>query len=465
MQINRVQTDTLTEKIIIEIQAEDYMPEVEKALKKHAAKADIKGFRKGQVPVGVIKKMYGNALLGEELNRILEQKLFAYIDDEKLEILGQPLPLNEAPVQPDIQNPSAYTFEYEVGIQPKFELTHIANKPSYTQDSIIIDDVMLDEEVDALRKRFGKNENPDTLEENDIVYVDVKEVNDDGSEKENAYFNTTSFNVNMLIGDDKAAFMKLKKGDSLVLNIFSAFDKSREDVKKYILNAKEEQYEALGDFYKVTVSNTNRLVPAQLDEAFFAEAYPGDEIKTEDAMRDKIKADLKAYFDKSTTQGVLQDLAKDLIEKTDMQFPESFLKRWIKVGNSKTISDEQIETEFPAFIKQLKWDLICGKVAKENNFQVSAEDIKAYTRQMVQSQLLQYGLGYMPDEQLDNFGKRYMEDKKHIQRTHELLLEEKILNHLKQFIVIEEKPISLNDYNKMMEAKNASATVEEVVTS
>jgi trigger factor len=148
-----------------------------------------------------------------------------------------------------------------------------------------------------------------------------------------------------------------------------------------------------------------------------------------------------------------------------MEFPKEFLKRWIKASNEKPISDEQIEKEFDLFTKELKWSMIVGKVTKEHEMQVTPEEIKQYTRQMVQNQLIQYGLGQMPDEQLDNFGKRYMEDKKHIQKTHELLLEEKVMNHLKQFIVINEKPISLEDYNKKVEAVNQETELADATVS
>lgn len=465
MEISRENVATLTDRLSIKIATTDYLPIVDKALKKYAQKVDVKGFRKGLVPVGMVKKMYGNSILAEEVNTLLQDELYKYLEDNKIDILGQPLPVNDQKITLEINKPEDYVFMYEIGLQPTFTLNHLDSKPSYDQEAIIIEDKMLDEEIDVLRNRFGVNESPDDLMENDIVYVEVKEVNADGSDKEDAYSNATSFNVNMLLaGAKKEAFLKLKKGDSIVLNVFEVFDKSRTDVMKFILNAKPEQYDSLGDFYKMTVSNINRLKPADLDEAFFKQAFAGGDINSEAEMRAKISADLKEYFMKTTERKVLQDLAKDLIDKTEMQYPTEFLKRWIKASNEKPISDEQIENEFDAFTKELKWSMICGKVTKENEMQVTPEEIKQYTRQMVQNQLIQYGLGYMPDEQLDNFGKRYMEDKKHVQKTHELLLEEKVMNHLKQFIVINEKPISLEAFNKKHEAAKQVEAVEEEAT-
>lgn len=466
MQISRQNVATLTDKITITISTIDYMPLVEKSLKKHSQKVDIKGFRKGQVPTGMIKKLYGNSILAEEVNILLQDELFKYLEDNKLDILGQPLPVNDQKVTLDINKPEEYSFDYEIGLQPSFEMAYLNSKPTYDQEAIQIDEKMIDEEVEMLTKRYGKNESPEDVQENDIVYIELKEVNEDGSDKEEAFTNATSFNVNMLKdGAKKTEFMALKKGDNIVLNVFDVFDKTREDIMKFILNAKPEQYDTLGSYYKMTLSNVNRLMPAEMNEEFFAQAYPSDEIKSEAAMRAKITSDVKEYFMKTTERKVLQELAKDLIEKTEMEFPKEFLKRWIKASNEKPISDEQIEKEFDLFTKELKWSMIVGKVTKEHEMQVTPEEIKQYTRQMVQNQLIQYGLGQMPDEQLDNFGKRYMEDKKHIQKTHELLLEEKVMNHLKQLIVINEKPISLEDYNKKVEAVNQETELADATVS
>jgi len=343
--------------------------------------------------VGMVKKMYGNSILAEEINTLLQDELFKYIEEQKIEILGQPLPVNDQKINLEINTPEDYEFHYEIGVQPTFTLNHLETKPSYDQEAIAVDSKMLDEEIDMLRKRFGKNDSPDDIQENDIVYIELKEVNADGSDKEEAFQNATSFNVNMLLDTAaKKEFMAMKKGDSMVLNVFEAFDKSREDVMKFILNAKPEQYDQLGDHFKMTVSNVNRLQLADLDETFFAQAFPGGDVVSEEQMRTKITADLKDYFMKSTERTVLQLLAKDLIEKTSMDFPADFLKRWIKASNEKPISDEQIEKEFDSFTKELKWSLICGKVIKDQKLEVTPEEIKQYTRQMVQNQLMQYGL-------------------------------------------------------------------------
>jgi len=173
-------------------------------------------------------------------------------------------------------------------------------------------------------------------------------------------------------------------------------------------------------------------------------------------MRDKIKDDLTKYFNAQTEKKVLQQLGKDLIEKANLSFPDAFLKRWIKASNEKPVTDEELEKDYPGFTKELTWNIIVGKVAKDNELKVEYAEILQRTREIVQNQLLQYGMGYMPDEQLDNFGKRFLEDKRHIQRTHETLLEEKVLYRLKQDINIVEKPISLDAYNELMKSEAAA---------
>ena len=456
MEIVRENISKLNDILSITLSVNDYSEKVEKALRNTAKKVDIKGFRKGMVPAGVVKKMYGNSVLAEEVNTILNDAIHNYIEENKLDILGQPLPVEDQKVTLEINTPIDYTFKYEIGLQPNFTLSHIESKPSYDQEEIVIDDKLLNDEVEHMQKRHGSNESPDDIAENDIIYVELVEVNADGSTKEAGVTNSTSFNVDILkAGDDKNKIMGLKKGDSVVLNIFEAFERERESVLKHILNVKEEEAADLGDTFKVTLSNVNRLVNASLDQAFFDKVYGPGIINSEDEMRARITEELKAYFAKQTEVKVLQELAKDLIDKTEMDMPSDFLKRWIKVSNEKEITDEQLEKDFPAFEKELKWSLIVGKVSKEQEFKVEMEEIQQRTREIVQNQLIQYGMGAMPNEQLDNFGKRYMDDKRHIQKTHESLLEEKVLNHLKQFIVINEKPISLEEYSKRAQTEHA----------
>jgi trigger factor len=344
VEIVRENISKLNDILSITLGVNDYSEKVEKALRNTAKKVDIKGFRKGMVPAGVVKKMYGNSVLAEEVNTILNDAIHNYIEENKLEILGQPLPVEEQKVTLEINTPIDYTFKYEIGLQPSFTLSHIESKPSYDQEEIVIDDKLLNDEGEHMQKRHGSNESPDDIAENDIIYVELVEVNADGSTKEGGVMNSTSFNVDILkAGDDKNKIMGLKKGDSVVLNIFEAFERERESVLKHILNVKEEEAANLGDTFKVTLSNVNRLVNASLDQAFFDKVYGPGIINSEDEMRARITEELKAYFAKQTEVKVLQELAKDLIDKTEMDMPSDFLKRWIKVSNEKEITDDAIK--------------------------------------------------------------------------------------------------------------------------
>jgi len=436
---------------------DDYAPKVEDALKKYTKKIDLKGFRKGQVPVGVVKKMYGNAILAEEVNNILQDALYKYLEDEKIQILGQPMPQDGQHVVFEINDLQDYQFNYEIGISPDADLSYMSKLPAYEQYAIEIDEKMLDEEVDGMRVRYGKRTSPDEVQGEDIIYVEFKELNEDGSPKEGGWENSTSFNVNMIIaGPTKEEVLAMKKGDSVNLNVFESFDKDRESVGKYMLNAKDEELAAIGNMFKMTLSNISRQEKAELNEEFFSALYADGSVTTEAEMRNKIKEDLTKYFSAQTEKKVIQQLGKDLIENAHLSFPDAFLKRWIKASNEKPVTDEELEKDYPGFTKELTWNIIVGKVAKENELKVEYAEILQRTREIVQNQLLQYGMGYMPDEQLDNFGKRFLEDKRHIQRTHETLLEEKVLYRLKQDINIVEKPISLDAYNELMKSEAAA---------
>ena len=197
MEIVRENISKLNDILSITLGVNDYSEKVEKALRNTAKKVDIKGFRKGMVPAGVVKKMYGNSVLAEEVNTILNDAIHNYIEENKLEILGQPLPVEDQKVTLEINTPIDYTFKYEIGLQPSFTLSHIESKPSYDQEEIVIDDKLLNDEVEHMQKRHGSNESPDDIAENDIIYVELVEVNADGSTKEGGVMNSTSFNVDI----------------------------------------------------------------------------------------------------------------------------------------------------------------------------------------------------------------------------------------------------------------------------
>lgn len=454
MQITKEQIDQLNAIVKLKISPEDYQEKVDNALKKYSKQVQIKGFRKGFVPLGMVKKMYGNSILAEEVNRLLQDELFKYLDEQKIEVLGQPLPMDNQQVELDINKQQDYVFDYEIGIAPELKLDFFDKKPTYEQIMVDITDKMIDEEVENIRMRHGKQTFPDDIAENDVLYVTLTELNADGSEKENGVQNATSFNENSFKDNVKKEVFKMKKGDKIQINIWESFEREKNAVAKFMLNVEENRIDEISPLFNMEVTNISRLEPAELNEAFFLAQF-GEGVDSEEAMRNHIKQNLETYFGANTERSMLNQVGRDLLEKSQIALPEAFLKKWIKATNEKPITEEQIDKEFPAFENQLKWDLIMNHVAREKELKVEADEIRNRARALVQNQLLQYGLGYLPDEQLDQFAKRYMDDKNFIRKTHEQILEEKVLSSFKDRIHVTEKKLSLEEYNKFVEEQNA----------
>ncbi len=449
VQISHSNSGIQTIQIHCVISPDDYKTKVSEALKKYSRKIDLKGFRKGQVPAGLVKKMYGNSILAEELNTMVQDNLHQYLETNSFEILGQPLPLDNQKLDLQIDSPSEYTFLFEVGIAPEFKIS--LDHLSFEQYEIIVDDKMIDEEVDMLRKRNGKQSDAEVVEEKDVLYAELAELTEEGVLKENGITNSTSFNTDVFKDEFKSQILGLKKGDSIKIPLYDAMDRDRDSINKFILNVKPEDInDDSGNHFQLSIQSISRLQPAELNAELFDMLYEPGTVLDEVGMREKITNDLSTYFNDQTLKRVLTKLGRDLISETPMDIPVEFLKRWIQQSNEKPITPEDIERDYPDFEKQLKWDLIQNKVAKENNLQVEYPEILQRTRQIVQNQLLQYGLGYLPEEQLDRFADRYLKDKTHIRKTHETLLEEKVLYRLKQDINIVMKPISLDEYNVIL---------------
>lgn len=449
MQISHSNSDVQTIQIQCVLGPDDYKNKVTEALKKYSKKIDLKGFRKGQVPAGLVKKMYGNSILAEELNTLVQDSINQYLETNSFEILGQPLPLDNQKMDLQIDAPSEYSFLFEVGIAPEFTIS--LGDQVYEQYEIIVDEKMINEEVDILRKRNGKQTDADTVEEKDILYAELVELTEDGIKKEGGITNSTSFNTDIFKDEFRSQVLGLKVGDAISIPLYDALDRDKDSVNKFILNIKaDELAEEPGNQFQLTIQNISRLQEAELNPELFDKLYEPGTIIDEEGMRNKISSDLSSYFNDQTLKRVLTKLGRDLISNTKMDLPVTFLKKWIKSSNEKPITDEDLERDYPDFEKQLKWDLIQNKVAKENELQVEYAEILQRTRQIVQNQLLQYGLGYLPEEQLDRFADRYLKDKNHIRKTHETLLEEKVLYRLKQDINIVMNPISLEEYNTIL---------------
>ena len=449
MKVTKVDVDALNALLKLEVKKEDFEPEILKTLKDYRKKADLKGFRKGQVPLGVIKKMYGNSVLMDVINNLLSEETNKFISENKLDILGHPMPKEGQDFNLDINKIEDFTFEYEIGIAPEFELDYLNSKPTFERKVPKADKKIIDDELSRIQKQGGELENVDSIKEKtDMLLVKLQEIDEKEKTVENGILNSTSISLELIKNDEIASkIKKLKVGEELIIDIFNTFTQDDDAVAKHILDTEKDKVGSTN--FKLTLEEIKRIKASEINEEFLKKIYGAEtSFKNEEDLRKKVKSDLEEYFVKQADNKMFNEVYKTLIKETKLDLPDVFLKRWIKLTNENPISDEQIEKEYPAFRDNLVWSLIVKNLKKSGEINVSEEDIKAKTAENIKMQFIQYGMANFGGAELDNFVQSMMKDEKHVEETKNALLEEKIFQYIKTLIDIKDKKVSLEEFNK-----------------
>lgn len=442
MEVTKVDIDALNAILKLSVKKEDFEPKIESTLKEYTKKADVKGFRKGHVPKGIVRKMFGNNILMETVNQLLSSEVNEYIRENKLDVLGHPIPKDGQAFNMDINSIKDFVFEYELGLAPKFELTYLASKPTFEREVPKADDKLLDDEVMRIRKQLGTVEEFNTIsEDTDLLTVKFDALDDSGIS------NTTSISLELLT-DEKVAktLKKLQKGEVMDVDIFNIFAQDNESVAKHILNSTVE--EVKDPKFRMTLEAIKRTIPAEINEELLKKVDPKGEMKTEADLRAKIEEDIKGYFDKQADNKMFNKVYETLIAETKLDLPDAFLKRWIRLTNENPISEADVEADYQPFRNNLVWSLIVKKIKQDAHIEITQEEVKAKTAEGIQAQMAQYGMMDFAGPELDNFVESMMAKEEHVNQTKDALLEEKIFEYLKENIKIKDKSVSLEDFNK-----------------
>jgi trigger factor len=457
MTITEEKVDSLVKKVRVNLKKEDYEGNVKKQLKTLSKQVAIKGFRPGMVPVDMVKKMYGNSVLVEELNKVLNDEVYKYINDNKIEIIASPIPAADQKLDIDINSLKDVDFSYELALAPEIDLSFIENE-AFTKYKIGVEDKMLDEEVARITKRFATYEYPETVGETDVLTFTIEELNEDGSIKEGGINTVTTLMADLLKESAKAKVLPLKKQESFEYDVFDLMDRDRHAIAKNVLNMNDmSKVDEAGNKYKLTLNNITRSVPAVINEEFFQKVYGDNGPKTEAEMREHIQKDLDSYFDGQTDSLLVNDIFRVLIEKANFPLPDAFLKRWIDVTNEKPVTPEQIEQEYAGFAKSLRWSLVQRKVVNEQKLEVSQEEITNRVRANMIQQLYGYGLKNIGEEWVEQFVQKQLADKKVVDQTRDQLISDKVLNYIKSKVNLTEQVVSLEEFNQLVEKSNAAA--------
>jgi len=446
MNISQENIDDLNAIINIELTPEDYKSQVDSVIKSQAKKAKLPGFRPGMVPASHIRRTYGKAILIDEINKIVGDSLNNFISENKLEILGQPLPKEEEGKEYAWDFTEDFKFQYEIGLAPKVEVP-FSDKDTLTEYTIKADEETLNSRVSNLRKSYGKRSNPEVSEENDVIYGELKQVDDKNEVIEGGLTKTASLRTDIIdVKKIKKSLVGLKKGDTVVIDLKKAYDNS---TVARILEIEEDQVEALGSLFQLTVENVNRLEEAELDQEFFNKIYGEDEVKTEEEFRARVTKEIEEMFVQNADQKLQNDLYTLGMDRVKADFPDEFLKRWLKATNEK-LTDEEIQEGYDDFAKNLRWTLIENKIINDNKLEIKYEEVVATAKERLLAQFKMYGQQELPEEQLNQYAMQLLQDKEQANRLFEEVKALKVFDYLKGLVKIEKKDIP---YNKFLELK------------
>jgi trigger factor len=449
--VTRENIGLLNDKIVVKIEKSDYLPSFEKSLKEYGKKANIPGFRKGMVPTSLIKKMYGSSVFTDEVLKSVEKKLTDYMTTEQLEIFAQPLPLPENDAsQINMTQPQDYSFAFEVGLKPAFTLPEL-DKLNPTRYQIIVSDEMLNEEIERLRQKNGTMTDPETVSGDDnVLNVTFQETDATGTVLEGNEPKDNSLLVKYFAPEFRTRLIGKKAGDEFNIQLLTAFeDKERSWILQDLKLVKESAADA-EKYFKLVIVKVGLLEKATMDETFFKKVYPAKPIENEEAFREAVKQDIQDQWKAQTSNNLQHTLYHELLDKTKIEFPESFLKRWLLTGGEKPKSPEEVEKEFPAFTDALKWNLISDKITQDNKIEVTPEDIREAARR----QLFSY-LGGLPqgDEQpwVDDYVNKMMQDRRFVEETYQNQRTNKMLQWIETQVKPVDKDISPEAFNKLNE--------------
>lgn len=445
MNITQESTGDLTATIKLEMTSEDYKKNVNTVLKDYQKKANIPGFRPGKVPFGMINKMYGKAVLAEEVNKLISDSLNKYIVDNKINILGYPIPNTELTTEMDFDKQENFEFFFDIGITPEFEIM-LDDKLKVNYYQIKADEDVVNKYLVDLRERNGKSSKPETIEDNDKISGDFVETNSDGTVKEDGIKGSAQIKLEVLkLKAVNTKFIGAKIDDKIIFNPLKATKSDIETAAIIGLSTKEAS--KFKSDIQFTITEITRTELAELNEEFYKMVYPQDEIKDIAGLKERIKKDAEISFVAESDRQFMNNSVEKLIEKAKIVVPDEFLKRWLLENNQNKVTPEQLETQYDSYIKSLKWQLIESKIVKEHDIEVKEED--------VQNHIKGYFTNMSPDssseqdERLNEIVKSVMKNKDEVKKIYDQLYDKRLLELFKSTVKRVNKEINYEEFVKL----------------
>ncbi|MCY7423242.1 MAG: trigger factor [Chitinophagaceae bacterium] len=434
----------LNDKLTVQLTKDDYMPSFEQAIKKYAKSATIPGFRKGMVPAGMIKKMHGVNVFTDEVLRTVEKELNNYMQIEQLNIFAQPLPMELDSRQLDMNNPADYSFAFEIGLKPAINI----DLPSIqvTRFAVDVTEEMINEEVERLSVRHGNMTEPEAVESDDnVLNVEFIEIDKEGNIVENGIHKGNSLLVKYFSESIRPQLIGKKKDDSITINLNEAFEeKEREWIISDLGLSKDD--ETAGDkIFKLNITKVGLVTKPEMDSNFFDAAFPGKNLTAEADFRNAVKESLQQQWASQTRSQLHDQIYHQLVDGTQFEFPESFLKRWMQVGNEEKKTAEEAEVEYPNFKNSLKWTLISSQLMDENQIKVENAEIKEFARRQIMGYM---GIQSLDDAPwLDSYAENMLKDKKFIENTYYQIQTTKLFSAIEHKVSVTEQLVTPEELN------------------
>ncbi len=427
MNISKQNVSDLVAVISVEVQPSDYQGRIEKQIKQYQKTANVPGFRPGHVPIGMIKKMYGKSLLVEELNKLLSESLGKYIYDSKLEVIGSPLPKRRNDNQ-EFEDGKNFTFDYEVGLSPTFELKMPVTKVPYFLAKV--DDKMVEDDLTDLRRRYGKFSNPETAEEDSILYGEFNEIDSTGTLIEGGNKTTTTLSLEMVRDSEKRKiFVGLKKGDVTTFNPMDTFGTETEVAAMLRV---DKSAPSMQSNYQFTVMTVNKVEKAAMNTELFDKVYGDGTVTTDEEFRNKIREGIIVYFEKESDKRLRKDVRTLLLEENAISLPDEFLKRMLKANQEKEMDAHTFEHEYFHVSEDLRWNLIQNKITETHSVYVTQEEVTDLARMMVRQQFAQYGMAEPEMDKLEEITNNYLNSENNADRIERTIKEGKVFEILKK---------------------------------
>ncbi len=453
MEVTKNQIDDLNAELVVKVEAKDYEEKVNETLKNYRKQANIPGFRKGKVPMGLIKKQYGQSVLAEELNKLVSDALYKYIDEQEFEVLGNPLPKENEEVKGDFKTPDTFEFTYEIGISPEMDVK-LSGRNKYEYTKVKIDDKLINKQMNDLRRRYGKLVSGEKVGDKDMVLGQFVELDDKGEIKEGGVMNSSTISMEFIEKDEvKKKLIGKKPGDQVVVN---PFDVSRggEDTAS-MLGVKEDELDNVSDQFQLTINEVKVMEPADLNQELFDKLFGEGNVKSEEEMRERLVQDMGQMFEKDSDKILTRRVSNDLLDKTKVDLPDEFLKRWIKASQKDPITDEQLEEDYPNYQRSLKWQLIQNDIFKKNDIKIEQEEALNYTKGLLVNQYAQYGMPAPGEEELNQAAQQVLSNQKESQQIFDMLAEDKMTTYFKETVKLKENEVDYDEYVKIAEDSNA----------